>query len=127
MLVQAAAGGGGLILVQLALEAGCIVYATASSPEKIEFLKKLGVQYPIRYTTEDFAEAVRRIQAQNSNTRGRGLDIIFDSLGGQSYSKARKLLSHGGKIFCFGAAEASSEKRSLMKMIRLASGFGLTS
>jgi NADPH:quinone reductase-like Zn-dependent oxidoreductase len=127
VLVQAAAGGVGLILVQLALEAGCIVYATASSPEKIEFLKKLGVQYPIRYTTEDFAEAVRRIQGQNSNTRGRGLDIIFDSLGGQSYSKARKLLSPGGKIFCFGAAEASSEKRSLMKMIRLASGFGLTS
>ena len=127
VLVQAAAGGVGLILVQLALQAGCIVYATASSPEKIEFLKRLGVQHPIRYTTEDFAEAVRRIQAEKPETRGRGLDIVFDSLGGQSYAKARKLLSPGGKIFCYGAAESSSEKRSLLKMLKLASGFGLTS
>ena len=127
VLIQAAAGGVGLILGQLALEAGCIVYATASSNEKIEFLKKLGVQHPIRYTQEDFAAAVRRIQSSDPALRGRGLDIVFDSLGGEAYAKARKLLSPGGKIFCFGAAESSSEKKSLLKMLKLARGFGITS
>ena len=127
VLIQAAAGGVGLILVQLALQAGCIVYATASSPEKIAYLRKLGVQHPIRYTEEDFADAVRRIQAADPALKNRGLDIVFDSLGGQAYSKARKLLSPGGKIFCFGAAESSGEKKSLFRMLKLASGFGITS
>ena len=124
VLVQAAAGGVGLILAQLAVQAGCIVYATASSVEKIEFLRKLGVQYPIRYTEVEFDEAVRAIQSKNGV---EGLDIIFDSLGGTAYAKAKKLLSPGGKIFCFGAAESSSETGSIWKRLKLAFGFGMTS
>ncbi len=124
VLVQAAAGGVGLILAQLALHAGCIVYATASSAEKIEFLKKLGVQHPIRYTEVAFDEAIREIQKKNG---APGLDIVFDSLGGESYARAKKLLSPGGKIFCFGAAESSSENGSILKRLKLVWGFGLTS
>ncbi len=124
VLVQAAAGGVGLILAQLAVQAGCIVYATASSREKIEFLKKLGVQYPIQYTEVEFDEAIREIQTK---TQTQGLDIVFDSLGGTTYAKAKKLLSPGGKIFCFGAAESSSETGSIWKQLKLAIGFGITS
>jgi NADPH2:quinone reductase len=126
VLVQAAAGGVGLILVQIAKARGCVVYGTASSPEKLDYLRSLGVDYPIRYTEEDFAEAVRRIQRER-NEAGRGLDVVYDSLGGAYYAKARALLNAGGRVVCFGAASSSSEKKSLPKMLQLAWGFGLTS
>ncbi len=123
VLVQAAAGGVGSILVQIAKARGCIVYGTASSTEKLEFMSRLGVDHPILYTSEDFELAVRRIQGQDY----RGLDVVFDSLGGQAYAKARRLLAAGGRLVCFGAADATTETRSLRKLLGLALGFGLTS
>ena len=59
VLVQAAAGGVGTLLVQLCKRRGCIVYGTAGSDEKIEYLRSLGVDHPIKYRREDFATAVR--------------------------------------------------------------------
>ena len=122
VLVQAAAGGVGLILVQLAKARGCVVYGTASSPEKLDYLRSIGVDHPIQYTKVDFADAIREIQG----TTRRGLDVVYDSLGGSYYAKARKLLCAGGRIVCFGAAAAAGEKKSLLKLLGLAWGFGLT-
>jgi NADPH:quinone reductase-like Zn-dependent oxidoreductase len=123
VLVQAAAGGVGLILCQLAKARGCIVYGTASNPAKLEFLRSIGVDHPMDYSKENFAEAIRRIQGR----QGPGLDVVFDSLGGRAFSEAKGLLAAGGRIFCFGVADASSEKKSFSKMLKLAWGFGVTS
>ena len=78
VLVQAAAGGVGTLLVQLCKRHGCVVYGTAGSDEKLDYLRKLGVDHPINYRRDDFADAVRRVRGD------AGIDVIFDSLGGSA-------------------------------------------
>ena len=69
VLVQAAAGGVGTLLVQLCKRRGCIVYGTAGSDAKLDYLRKLGVDHPINYRRDDFADAVRRVRGD------AGLDV----------------------------------------------------
>lgn len=115
VLIQAAAGGVGTALVQMAKHAGCIIYGTAGSKEKIEYIKELGVTHPINYREKDFFEEVMRIG------KGRKLDLVFDSLGGKAFKKGFKLLGTGGRICCFGAASRSHGFLSLPKLLM---GFG---
>ncbi len=96
VLIQAAAGGVGHILVQIAKSKGCIVYGTSSS-SKIDLLKKIGVDYPIDYTKEDFVQVI--------SDKGDLLDVVFDSIGGGTYRSAFKLLNKCGKMVNIGAAE----------------------
>ena len=117
VLVQAVAGGVGTALVQLAKLAGCTVYGTAGSDAKCEYLKKQGVDYPINYNTQDFTETIRKIRG------GKGVDLVFDSLGGVTFGKGFKLLNPGGRIIGFGAAE-SSGSRNPLNLIKLLFGFG---
>jgi NADPH:quinone reductase-like Zn-dependent oxidoreductase len=118
VLVQAAAGGVGTFLVQLAKRRGCVVYGTAGSDAKLEYLRTLGVDHPINYRREDFAEAVRRIRGS------AGLDVIFDSLGGSAIRKGLQLLAAGGRIVCFGAAERESGSWQILRDLRFAASFG---
>ncbi len=118
VLVQAAAGGVGTFLVQLCKRRGCIVYGTAGSDAKLEYLRTLGVDHPINYRREDFAAAVRRVRGT------AGLDVIFDSLGGSAIRKGLKLLAAGGRIVCFGAAERESGSLQLLRDVRFAASFG---
>ncbi|MEO8606113.1 MAG: zinc-binding dehydrogenase, partial [bacterium] len=99
VLVQAAAGGVGTLLVQLCKRRGCIVYGTAGSDDKLAYLRELGVDHPINYRREDFAVAVRRVRGD------AGLDVVFDSLGGAAVRAGLALLASGGRIVCLGAAE----------------------
>jgi NADPH:quinone reductase-like Zn-dependent oxidoreductase len=118
VLVQAAAGGVGTFLVQLCKRRGCVVYGTAGSDTKLEYLRTLGVDHPINYRREDFAEAVRRIRG------AAGLDVIFDSLGGSAIRKGLRLLAAGGRIVCFGAAERETGPWQLLRDLRFAASFG---
>lgn len=118
VLVQAAAGGVGTFLVQLCKRRGCVVYGTAGSDAKLEYLRTLGVDHPINYRREDFADAVRRIRGT------AGLDVIFDSLGGSAIRKGLRLLAAGGRIVCFGAAERESGPLQLLRDVRFAASFG---
>lgn len=118
VLVQAAAGGVGTLLVQLCKRRGCIVYGTAGSDEKIEYLRSLGVDHPIQYRREDFATAVRRLRGD------QGLDVIFDSLGGSAVRKGIALLGAGGRIVCLGAAERQPGRPQWLADLRFAASFG---
>ena len=122
VLVHAAAGGVGSILVQLCKSQGAIVYGTAGSDEKIEFLRENGVDHPIKYRNNDFARVIRDIQNDTSNR----LDIIFDPVGGKSVSKGMKLLGSGGRMVLFGASALTSAKTVFHKL-GVAMGFGLYS
>lgn len=129
VLIHAAAGGVGIALVQLAKLKGCIVYGTAGSNEKINFLKSIGVDYPINYYTQDFVKEINNIQKEvlpslMERGRGRGLDIVFDSLGGKIFSNSRKLLAYGGRIIGYGAAERSGKTGGVFADIKLLFGFG---
>lgn len=119
VLVQAAAGGVGSLLVQLAKRYGCVVYGTAGSESKLDYLRSIGVDHPIAYRSEDFAAAVRRVRGSD------GLDVIFDSLGGSAVRKGVELLAAGGRIVCFGAAEREAGPLQMLRDVRFAASFGL--
>lgn len=118
VLVQAAAGGVGTMLVQLARHAGCTVYGTAGSAPKLDLLRRLGVDHPIPYRDVDFAAAFL------ARSNGRRADVIFDSLGGRAVRKGMSLLAAGGRIVCLGAAEMAGRTPSLVRTIRVAAQFG---
>jgi len=118
VLVQAAAGGVGTYLVQIARRRGCVVYGTAGSAAKLDYLRALGVDHAIDYRREDFADAVRRLRGND------GLDVVFDSLGGAAVRKGLALLGPGGRIVCFGAAEREAGPLQPLRDLRFAASFG---
>lgn len=119
VLIQAAAGGVGTALVQYAKHRGCTVYGTAS-PSKHDYLRQLGVDHPIDYRSQDFEEEIKKMRGD------AGLDVVFDSIGGKSVKKGRRLLGAGGRIVCYGAAKLSNNP-NFFQLIRVALGFGFLS
>jgi len=101
VLVHAAAGGVGQAALQICKHRGAEVIGTAS-PGKHARLRELGVAHTIDYTTQDFAEEVKRI------TGGRGVDIVLDAVGGKSFAKSYASLAPLGRLFIFGASSFSS-------------------
>ncbi len=108
VLVHAAAGGVGLAAVQMAKDAGAVVFGTAGSPEKIAFLRSFGVDHPIDYRAGDFVEAVR------AATAGEGVDVVLDSIGGRMIGQDLRVLRPGGRIVSLGLAAASGASKPLM-------------
>jgi NADPH2:quinone reductase len=101
VLVHAAAGGVGTALVQLLLNKGCEVYATAGSDAKVNALMKLGVK-AINYRHEDYEEALSKYLGN------RKLDVVFNSIGGKTFKKDMRLLGAGGRLLLFGYSERTS-------------------
>ena len=120
VLVQAAAGGVGSLLVQLAKRRGCVVYGTAGSDEKLALLRELGVDVPINYERDDFADAIRALRGDD------GIDVVFDSLGGTAVRRGLGLLAAGGRMVCFGAAsrKATGLMPQIVEDVRFAASFG---
>jgi NADPH2:quinone reductase len=103
-LIHAGAGGVGMAAIQLAKQAGATVISTASSDEKLERLKGLGLDHGINYATESFPERVREL------TEGRGVDVVLDSIGGQNLVDSIGVLVYRGRLVSVGvAARAGSE------------------
>lgn len=95
VLVTAAAGGTGQFAVQLAKQAGCHVIGTCSSNEKAGFLKSLGCDRPINYTTEDLAKTLRKEYLQ-------GIDVVYESVGGSVLELAVNSLANKGRLIVIG-------------------------
>ncbi len=91
ILIQTAAGGTGLIAVQLAMHAGAEIYATAGSDEKLEYLKNMGITNLINYREEDFYQKVMEM------TDGSGVDVVLNTLSGEAIQKGINLLAPGGR------------------------------
>lgn len=117
VLVHAAAGGVGTALVQIAKSKGCTVYGTASSPKKLEYLKSIGVDYPINYVQDNFVEEITKIRGKQK------VDVIFDPVGGKNFRDSLKVLAYGGRIVPYGAS--SREKSGIISLLKVAFGFGL--
>src|SRR5437667_10314994 len=98
VLIQAGAGGVGLAAIQLAKQAGATVFSTASSDEKLERLKEFGLDHGINYISENFAERTREL------TDGRGVDVILDSVGGQTLVDSVGALAYRGTLISVGLA-----------------------
>ncbi len=98
VLVLAAAGGVGSSAVQMAKAHGCWVLAAAGGPMKAEVCRTLGADVAIDYNNEDLYE---RVMAETS---GRGVDVIYDPVGGDYFDVARRLLAWEGRLLIVGFA-----------------------
>jgi NADPH2:quinone reductase len=96
LLVHAGAGGVGSAAIQLGLAAGARVIATAGGSEKVEVLRKLGVDLALDYREHDFVDAVKEF------TDGRGADVIYDPVGGDTYDRSTKCIAFEGRILIIG-------------------------
>lgn len=96
VLVTAAAGGTGNFVVQLAKQAGNTVIGTTGSDEKVEFLKSIGCDRPVNYRKEN-------LQAVLKEEFPKGVDIVFDGVGGDMYDIALKSLAVRGRLIVIGA------------------------
>jgi NADPH2:quinone reductase len=101
ILVQAAAGGVGLILCQWAKHIGAQVIGTAGSPEKAALAKSHGCDHPILYRDEDFVSRVKEI------TQGKGVDVVYDSVGQSTFMKSLDCLRPMGMMVSFGQSSGS--------------------
>jgi NADPH2:quinone reductase len=98
VLVQAGAGGVGVAAIQLAHRAGATVLATASSDERLERLKPLGLDTGINYSRPDWVKDVR------AATSGKGVDLVVDSVGGSVLAGSIQCLAYRGRCSFVGQA-----------------------
>jgi NADPH2:quinone reductase len=98
VLLHAAAGGVGLIVSQWAALLGIRVIGSVSTEEKAEIAEAHGCAYTIVYTREDIATRVREI------TDGRGVPVVFDSVGAKTFHASLDSLARRGLLVCFGTA-----------------------
>jgi len=96
VLIHAAAGGVGQAAIRLAKHFGAHVIATASTSEKLELAKSLGADVLINYTEVDFVEAVK------AATEGRGVDLILEMVGGDTFRRNFQAARPQGRIVVYG-------------------------
>ena len=97
-LVHAGAGGTGLLLIQMAKRAGAYVFTTVSTDEKAALAKEAGADRAIIYTREDFEEEIKQA------TDGRGVQIVYDSVGNVTFDKGLRSLASRGCLALYGQA-----------------------
>lgn len=95
-LIHAAAGGTGLLLVQIAKIIGATVIGTASTEEKARLIKEHGGDHVILYSQTDFVSEVKKL------TGDRGVDVVYDSVGADTFAKSLNCLRPRGMMVSFG-------------------------
>jgi NADPH:quinone reductase len=122
VLVHSAAGGVGIVAVQIAKAAGARVIGTVSSDAKSALVKQYGADDVINYATHDFAEETNRL------TGGRGADLILDAVGATTFEKGLKCVALFGHIILYGRAGGVPEPLNLFRLFEKStkvSGFTL--
>jgi NADPH2:quinone reductase len=97
-LVHAAAGGVGLLLVQIAKRRGAYVLGTAGSDEKADLARQAGADHVIVYTRENFVDEVRRL------TGGQGVQVVYDSVGQTTFLPGLDVIAPRGLMALFGGS-----------------------
>ena len=100
-LVHAAAGGAGLLIVQMAKALGARVFGTVSTEAKAQLARANGADETIRYTEQDFEQEVKRL------TGGRGVDVVYDSVGKTTFDKSLNCLRPRGTLVLFGSSSGA--------------------
>jgi NADPH2:quinone reductase len=100
-LIHAAAGGVGLLLVQMAKQIGARVIGTAGTAEKVRLALEAGADEVINYREQDFEAETKRL------TGGKGLDVVYDGVGQSTFDKDLNLLRPRGYLVLFGASSGA--------------------
>jgi NADPH2:quinone reductase len=110
VLIHAGGGGVGHVAVQLAKYRGCRVITTASRPESLDLGSKYGADIVLNYRETDFVERA------NAETQGRGCEVIFDTVGGETFDRSLDCIAPNGRLItCVG----SPSDRIPQKLFRL--------
>lgn len=98
VLVQAGASGVGVAAIQLAKRAGATVFATASSDDRLDKLKRFGLDHGINYKTHDVVQEIMRL------TNKKGVNLVVDSVGGSTLQGSILSLAYRGRVSMVGGA-----------------------
>ncbi len=112
VLIHSAAGGVGTALMQYAKYKKCEIFATTGSSSKVEMLKQMGAHHVIDTSKEDFEDYIE------TNTKGDGVDVIFDAVGADFMRRGIKALAPGGRIVCYGAAQMTDATNIFSKIAK---------
>jgi NADPH2:quinone reductase len=117
VLIHAAAGGVGLLLVQMAKKLGARVIATAGSESKAQLARDAGADEVIIYTEQDFETETQRL------TEGQGVRAVYDGVGKDTFAKDLNVLAPRGYLVLFGAASGAVPPFDLMELCKHGSLF----
>lgn len=109
-LVHSAAGGVGLLLVQMAKKLGARVIGTVSTPEKAKLAREAGADDTILYTQQDFEAETKRI------TDGKGVHVVYDGVGKDTFEKDLNILRPRGCVVYYGASSGPVPPLDLNKL-----------
>jgi NADPH:quinone reductase len=116
-LIHAAAGGVGLLLVQMAKRIGARVIATAGSEEKAQLARDAGADHCIIYTQADFEAETKRL------TDGKGVNVVYDGVGKATFDKDLEVLRMRGYLVLFGGSSGAVPPFDLIKLSQKGSLF----
>ena len=118
VLIHAAAGGVGTILIQLAKKRGAIVYAKIGTESKRDLVKSLGADFVINYNESNYEVQIEML------LNGQRLDISYNPVAGSTFKKDFKLLGSGGRLVLFGGAEMSGTKWGILSTLNFVRKMG---
>jgi NADPH:quinone reductase-like Zn-dependent oxidoreductase len=107
VLILGAGAGVGTAAIQIAKLVGCRIFATASNAEKLQRAKELGADFLINYTTEEFDKAIRDL------TNKRGVDIVVDYIGADTWVRSLRSARRGGRVLTCGATTGFAPQTDL--------------
>ena len=110
VLIHAAAGGTGQLLVQMAHTIGARILATVSTPAKADLARAAGADEVILYTEADFETETKRL------TDGRGVDVVYDSVGKTTFEKSLNCLCPRGMMVLFGGSSGAVPPFDLIQL-----------
>jgi len=112
VLIHSAAGGVGTGLLQYAKYKKCEIFATTGSHAKVELLNQLDAHHVINTSKEEFDVYI------DEQTKGDGVDVIFDAVGADFIRRGIRILAPGGRIVCYGAAQMSDSPNVLFQLTK---------
>ena len=119
LLVHGAGGGMGLAAVEIGRMLGATVIAAASSEEKLAIAKEKGADHLVLYAREPFRDAVKRF------TDGRGADVVFDPVGGETFENSMRCINWGARLLVVGFTGGIGLAKTNLLMIKGASVLGV--
>jgi NADPH2:quinone reductase len=119
LLVHGAGGGVGLATVEIGKLLGATVIAAASSEEKLAAARARGADHGVLYGAEPFRDAVKRI------TDGRGVDVVFDPVGGDVFEQSLRCIAFGARLLVIGFTGGVGVARTNLILIKGASVLGV--
>ncbi|MGE0564096.1 MAG: zinc-binding dehydrogenase [Pseudolabrys sp.] len=112
ILVQAGGSGIGTVAIKMAKAMGCIVITTVGDDAKAEKVKALGADHVINYRTERFETITRKLTAK------KGVDVVFEHVGGEGFNGSLLVLKRGGRLVTCGSTAGPTVQLNLMQLFQ---------